>query len=222
MSEPLVVAKGVARHFRQGERGVDAVLPASFTVRAGDRIALVGASGSGKSTLLHLMGGLDAPSAGALCWPALGPRETLRPERIGMVFQAPALVGTLNVLENVELPLLLAGKSAGDAALAALDAVELAALADRLPDELSGGQAQRVAIARALAISPQLVLADEPTGQLDRTTAGHVIDVLLRSLDRTGAALVLATHDRSVAGRMGLTWFMEHGHLHIKGADAVA
>ncbi|MBZ6078876.1 ABC transporter ATP-binding protein [Microvirga puerhi] len=222
MTEPLVLANGVTRRFRHGDGVTNAVLPASFTVRDGDRIALIGASGSGKSTLVHLMAGLDQPSEGALCWPALGPRTSLRPEQVGVVFQTPSLIPTLSVLENVELPLLLAGREAYDAALAALGVVGLATLADKLPDDLSGGQAQRVAIARALAVCPRLILADEPTGQLDQATAALVVDGLLAFVSSSNAALVVATHDRTIANRMNTTWIMEHGNLHVAPAEAVA
>src|SRR5205823_1896327 len=130
--------------------------------------------------------GLDTPTSGTLTWPALGPREGLRPTRVGVAFQAPSLLPPLTVVENVELPLLL-GQATADAARAAalevLARLELAALADKLPEELSSGQAQRVAAARALAAGPALLLADKPTGQLDSATARHLLDVLLATLD---------------------------------------
>jgi predicted ABC-type transport system involved in lysophospholipase L1 biosynthesis ATPase subunit len=215
MPDVLVEGTAVARRFRQGDRDVYALRPASFLVHSGDRIALLGPSGSGKSTLLHLMADLDIQSTGHLKWPALGPHGTLRPKHIGMVFQAPSLIPTLSAVENVEVPLRLAGgkPTPRDVAMRALEAVGLAAVADKLPDELSGGQAQRVALARAVALKPRLVLADEPTGQLDQPTARQAIEALLGSIDGTDAALVIATHDPLVAERMNVTWLMDHGQL---------
>ena len=216
MAEVLVEATDMSRRFHQGDRDVYALRPTSFVIRSGDRIALVGPSGSGKSTLLHLIADLDAPRNGQLTWPALGDHGTLRPKHIAVVFQAPSLIPTLSALENVEVPLRLAGGLgfARDVALNALASVGLAAIANKLPDELSGGQAQRVALARAIASRPKLILADEPTGQLDQRTARDTIETLLRSIDGTQAALVVATHDPHVAERMQVTWLMDHGQLH--------
>src|SRR5207244_3310043 len=159
--------------------------------------ALVGASGSGKSTLVHLLAGLDDPTTGSIAWPGLGTRPSRsRPGVVGVVFQGPSLLPALDAVENVALPLLLAGRRDADAmneARGALAALGLDALSMLLPEELSGGQAQRVAVARALVCSPPLVLADEPTGQLDHDTATTVIDALLAAADRAGAGLVIAT-----------------------------
>ena len=215
MAAALVEATGVARSFRLGGEPVHALLPASFRVLPGDRIALVGASGSGKSTLLHLMADLDAPSAGSLTWPALGASGMLRPAKIGMVFQASSLLPMLDLAENVALPLLLDGRTqdARERSLEALESVGLGALAGKLPEELSGGQAQRVGLARALAGRPKLILADEPTGQLDHATAQHVFDVLLAALEGSDTALVVATHDPAVAARLRSVWRMDHGRL---------
>ncbi len=214
----MVDADGVGRTYRRGTTNVAALVSATCTVSAGDRIALVGPSGSGKSTLLHLMGGLDTPSSGEIVWPALGARETLRPARVAFVFQTPSLLPSLSVVENVELPLLL-GHATGDAArTAARDALQrigLLEIADKLPEELSGGQGQRVAVARALAHQPQLILADEPTGQPDHGTSQHLFDVLLAALDGTASALVVATHDLAVADRMHTVWYLRHGILEV-------
>ena len=162
----------------------------------------MGPSGSGKSTLLHLLAGLDRPTADGR-WPASG-RPAVRPG-LGVVFQGPSLVPALDVVENVALPLLLAGVDEPEAverAAAALDRLELGGLAGALPEELSGGQAQRVAVARVLAGRPGPVLADEPTGQLDRDERDQVVDVLLAAADELGAALVVSTHDEAVAARL--------------------
>jgi putative ABC transport system ATP-binding protein/lipoprotein-releasing system ATP-binding protein len=164
------------------------------------------------------MAGLEVPTTGTLTWPALGERSGLRPAKVALVFQTPSLLAPLTVVENVELPLLL-GRVAPDvaraAALDALERLELAYIAEKLPEELSGGQAQRVAMARALAYRPQMILADEPTGQLDHSTAQHEFDVLLTALAGTETALVVATHDSAVAARMAQRWAMHHGVLEV-------
>jgi ABC-type lipoprotein export system ATPase subunit len=191
-------------------------------VRATDEIALTGRSGSGKSTLLHLLAALDHPTTGTLEWPTIPP-DGRRPPSIAMVFQSPSLLEPLDVVENVALPLVLAGasvKAAAIAAGAALDRLGLLDLAHALPLELSGGQAQRVAVARAIAGHPLLLLADEPTGQLDHASAADVIDALLEAR-RSGAAVVVATHDAIVARRFATQWTMVDGRLET-GAEAVA
>ena len=216
MSAPLVDAIGVGRSFRLGGQVVVALRESSFQVLPGDRIALMGPSGSGKSTLLHLIADLDAPTSGRLTWPALGASGTLRPGRIGVVFQASSLLPMLDLAENVALPLLLQGRTQGarELALQALDAVGLGGLADKLPEELSGGQAQRVGLARALVGQPKLILADEPTGQLDHATAQHVFDVLLAALEGTeDTALIVATHDPAIGARLRSVWHLSHGSL---------
>jgi putative ABC transport system ATP-binding protein/lipoprotein-releasing system ATP-binding protein len=198
------------------------VQPASFAIRSGDRIALLGRSGSGKSTLLHLIAGLDAPTGGALSWPALGRNSALRPTYIGIVFQAPSLIPTLSAVENVEVPLRVAGhiSSPHARAMAALEALDLAIIADKIPDELSGGQAHRVALARAIALKPRLVLADEPTGQLDQLIARQTVNALLESLKDQETAVVIATHDPLVAEHMKTTWLMDHGQLQVSAETA--
>lgn len=216
MDEILVRMENGGRAYTHGKTPVVAVASVTCTIMPGDRIALMGPSGSGKSTLLHLIGGLDSLTSGKLTWPALGARETLRPMKVGLVFQMPSLLAPLTVVENVEIPLLLGSGSADKARAAALDALErigLRSIADKLPEELSGGQAQRVAVARALASHPRLLLADEPTGQLDSTTAQHLFDILLESLQGTDTALVVATHDTTVAERLNTVWHMQHGIL---------
>jgi putative ABC transport system ATP-binding protein len=187
----------------------------SCEVRTGQRIAVVGESGSGKSTLLHLMAGIDRPTSGSVLWPGLEVRDA-RPLGVGVVFQAPSLLPALDVTENVALPLLLADvppAEARDRALRALSRLDMTGLATAAPDELSGGQGQRVAIARVLAAEPALVLADEPTGRLDRRTAAHVLDVLLETVDALHAALVVSTHDPAVAERLDERWSMSDGRV---------
>jgi len=217
---PLVEAVDVARTYGRGPTAVVAVHGATLRLLAGQRVALTGPSGSGKSTLLHLLAGLETPTGGTITWPALA-GAALRPGPVAVVFQAPSLLDPLDVAENVALPLILAGVGAAEAreiALKALDRLDLARLADRLPGELSGGQAQRVAVARALAGSPRLVLADEPTGQLDHATATTVVDALVEVADQTGCALVVSTHDRAVAERFAEAWAMVDGRL-VGGGD---
>jgi ABC-type lipoprotein export system ATPase subunit len=215
-SVALAAAQQAKRVYQRGGATVVALQEATCAIAPGDRIALVGRSGSGKSTLLHLLGGLDTPTSGTVFWPALGARDSLRPTQVAFVFQMPSLLPPLTVIENVELPLLLGGIDPSTARAAAHDALELidlAPLADPRPVELSGGQAQRVAVARALAYRPKLILADEPTGQLDRPTAQRLFDVLLAALAGTDTALVVATHDRTVADRLAQRWQMRHGVL---------
>jgi len=211
-----VRCEGAGRTFGTGVRAVVAVHGANCEIDTGRHLAITGPSGSGKSTLLHLLAGLDRPTTGTVTWPALGSWDELRPGPVGVVFQGPSLLPPLDVRENVALPLLLAGVSeaeAGAAADAALDRLGLSALAAKLPEELSGGQAQRVAVARVLAGRPQLILADEPTGQLDHLTGGAVIDALIESAVLLGAALVVTTHDPAVADRFDVRWEMADGRL---------
>lgn len=220
MPEVLAYIQNGGRTYPRNNSPIVALTSATCAILPGDRIALVGPSGSGKSTLLHLLGGLDTPTSGTLAWPALGPRETLRPGKIAFVFQTPSLLAPLTVVENVEIPLLLGHNSAEKARAAALDALErigLESIAEKLPEELSGGQAQRVAVARALASQPRLILADEPTGQLDHPTAQHLFDVLLTTLEGTNTSLLVATHDMTVAERMHTRWHMQHGILEVHG-----
>jgi ABC-type lipoprotein export system ATPase subunit len=215
MNDVLIEADDLTRTYRQGGVPVAAVASATLRLHPRDRVALVGRSGSGKSTLLHLMAGLDTPSSGMLAWPGLGPPETLLPERISLVFQAPSLLEPLTVSENVALPLLLANPKGdvGAAVDAALATFGLEALALKLPEELSGGQMQRVAMARAIVGNPRVILADEPTGQLDHATGQALLDALIAHLDGSETALVIATHDPSVARRMDAVWRMERGFL---------
>ena len=214
--DPLVRCAGAARTYGSGESATVALQPTDCEVSPGDRIVVMGPSGSGKSTLLHLMAGLDDPTVGEVTWPAIGGRADLRPGPVAVVFQGPSLLPPLTVLENVALPLVLDGAADGDArrlAGEALAQLGLDELANKLPEEISGGQAQRVAVARALAGDPRLILADEPTGQLDRASGAAVVDVLLAAASHTDAALVIATHDPTIADRMPQRWQMEGGRL---------
>jgi putative ABC transport system ATP-binding protein len=211
MNEPekvLVRAQGLRKEYGRQGGLVRAVNSVDLEVARGEALAIMGPSGCGKSTLLHLIGGLDRPSAGEL-WLAgrridrLSERELarLRRHEVGFVFQAYHLMDELTAQENVELPALLAGRSPGEARRRArqlLDQVGLAERADYLPSALSGGQRQRVAIARALANEPQLVLADEPTGNLDSAATLEVLR-LFEALHAAGLTLVIVTHDERIA-----------------------
>jgi ABC-type lipoprotein export system ATPase subunit len=220
-----VLCEGAARTYGSGSTATVALEPTDCVVRTGARLALVGPSGSGKSTLLHLMAGLDAPTLGSVSWPAIGDRDALRPGPVAVIFQGPSLLAPLTVVENVALPLILAGETEHDARGKAIVALTLAGLIDlagKLPEEVSGGQAQRVAVARALVGRPQLILADEPTGQLDRASGAAVVDVLLAAADHVGAALVISTHDRTVADRLPERWALSGGRLATHDAQETA
>jgi putative ABC transport system ATP-binding protein len=204
----VVQATGLRKEYGRGAGLVRALDAVDLEVSRGETVAVMGPSGCGKSTLLHVLGGLDRPAAGELT--VAGQRldqlserglASLRSQEIGFVFQAFHLVDELTAQENVELPALLAGCSAGHArtrAAALLDQVGLADRARHRPATLSGGQRQRVAIARALANDPQLILADEPTGNLDSTAAFDVLG-LLEDLHTRGLTLVIVTHDERIA-----------------------
>lgn len=216
MPEPFAVARDVTRTYRVGDETVVAVAHADCAIVPGARISLEGRSGSGKSTLLQMLGGIETPTSGSIAWPALGPRDALRPALVALVFQRESLLAPLSVLENVELPLSLGGASLLDARERAEQTLErfgLAELRDKLPEELSGGQAQRVSFARAIAQRPRVILADEPTGQLDGETSQRFLRHVLEDLAGSDTALVIATHDSRVAELMPVRWQMQHGRL---------
>jgi predicted ABC-type transport system involved in lysophospholipase L1 biosynthesis ATPase subunit len=216
--EPLVVADGVTLNYGRGEHAVTAVRGASFTIEPGERISLVGPSGSGKSSMLHMIAGIESPSAGTIDWPRLGPPSALRPGEVALAFQSAGLLPPLTVIENVALPGLLLGWNEDAAiagAMAACARFGVANVASKLPEEISGGQAQRAALARAVTPRPRVLLADEPTGQQDRETAGRIMDELLGWAAETGAAVVVATHDPAVGGRFGSRWEISGGRLAV-------
>jgi len=201
--------------------GVDVeVLPAEF-------VALIGPSGSGKSTLLHLAGGLDQPDSGRVLLDArdlasmsVGDRARLRRREIGFVFQFFHLIPTLTVAENVELPLILDGRRDGESAVAdVLRRVDIADRAAHYPGELSGGEMQRTAIARALVSRPRLILADEPTGNLDSATGSEILDLLSAQVVDAGAALLMVTHDAGAASRATRVLALRDGMLEQRAAD---
>ncbi|HUX12435.1 MAG TPA: ABC transporter ATP-binding protein [Spirochaetia bacterium] len=219
MRDTYIQVDAAGRTYGSGESALVALEAASCDVQSGDHIAIVGPSGSGKSTLLHLMGGLDRPDRGRVLWPTLEAPEQLRPQHVSYVFQTVSLLPALTAVENVELPLLLAGADEDESrriAREALDRMDLEAIVEKLPEELSGGQAQRVAVARALCAGSRVILADEPTGQLDHETSRHMFDVLLEAIKGRGIALVVATHDLSVANRLDSVWKLSYGKLEVQ------
>jgi ABC-type lipoprotein export system ATPase subunit len=217
MAELLLQMSALSRRFSLDDGDVVALDDVSCEIARGDRIAVVGPSGSGKSTLLAMIAKLDEPTTGHIAWPGLGNPADLRPRHIGLAFQTPSLIPALTVVENVEVPLLIldGAEDPRGAALAALDRLGLAHLADRLPEELSGGQAQRVTMARAMVAQPELLLADEPTGQLDQSTGQSLIHLLAEHAEKTNTALVIATHDPAMARQMKNIWRMDHGKLEM-------
>jgi ABC-type lipoprotein export system ATPase subunit len=226
----LLTLKGVSKSFQRGRESVVALDDVTLDVDKGEFVAMVGPSGSGKSTLLHLAGGLDQPEAGTVLLGerdlgvlSAGERAKIRRREIGFVFQFFHLIPTLSVAENVELPLLLDGvRDKTGAVTAMLDRVGLAGRAGHLPGELSGGEMQRAAIARALVAGPDLILADEPTGNLDSANGAVVLDVLAAQVAEAGAALLVVTHDDSAAARADRVLHLRDGHLEDASPPAPA
>ena len=211
MSDPLLVAHGVSKTYQIGKRALEVLKGVNVVVEPGDFLALRGASGAGKSTLLHLLGGLDSPTAGEI-WFEGRNLATLseaqlaqfRNAKVGFVFQAYHLLPELDAVENVCLPARMAREPAGIVARRARDLLGRVGLGDRTdhrPFELSGGEQQRVAIARALIRNPALLLADEPTGNLDSHTGQGIIDLLCELRAEGNTTLIIATHDAKVAAR---------------------
>src|SRR5438874_3657800 len=221
MSPPRLELRHVSKTYSSDGQNVQALSDVSICVEARTVTALVGRSGCGKSTLLNLAGAMDFPTSGEVLidgrpTSALTEQEltTLRRKRIGFVFQFFQLLPTLTVLENVELPLLLAGQSDTTApALDRLDWVGLVEKAHSFPHQLSGGQMQRVAIARALAASPEILIADEPTGNLDTASGDQALNLLRESADRFGAAVLMATHSAEAAAIANTRLHLRDGRM---------
>ncbi len=211
MSEPLVL-QGVSRAYRSGDSELHVLQGADLTLHGGEIVALVAPSGTGKSTLLHLAGLLERPDAGVVLVDGRdagqlpdADRTAIRRDRIGFVYQAHHLLAEFTAVENIVLPQMVAGRprrAARDRAMALLTAFGMPARAGHLPGKLSGGEKQRVAIARALANAPGVLLADEPTGNLDVGTSNIVFEELLRMVRSEGVAALIATHNPDLASRM--------------------
>ncbi|HYA64847.1 MAG TPA: ABC transporter ATP-binding protein [Candidatus Sulfotelmatobacter sp.] len=217
----ILSLQGVCKDYLTDGQKVKALDEVTLEVKAGEFVALVGRSGCGKSTLLHLAGAMDFPTKGVVLIDGVATstlddaqQTRLRREKVGFVFQSFQLLHTLTVIENVELPLLLAGNDAArPEARERLKWVELDGLADRFPHQLSGGQMQRVAIARALVHSPKILLADEPTGNLDTTTGGVILELLQRLTRERQTATILATHSLEAAALSDTLVRLRDGHV---------
>ncbi len=226
MSEVILRGSALSKTYREGALITPVFEGLDVAVRAGESLAIVGASGTGKSTLLHLLAGLDQPTSGHV--QLMGEdiysrseteKARLRNRHLGFIYQFHHLLPEFTAVENVMMPLLIAGKSAEQARQPAIELLEQVGLGHRLkhkPGELSGGERQRVAVARALVNRPACILADEPTGNLDETTADGVFDLLIELKERHGVALVIVSHDNHLAAKCGRTLELHQGRLQVR------
>lgn len=223
--EAVIQCQNVGKTYDDGSLKVEVLRNIDFQVASGEGIGIIGASGSGKSTLLHILGGLDKPTSGevkiqgqglnSLSQVAIG---QLRNRHLGFVYQFHHLLPEFSALENVMMPLLVARKSRAEAQAAAAEILEKVGLGSRMthrPSELSGGERQRAAIARALVTKPDCLLADEPTGNLDRKNATHVLEMMLELKRELGTALIVVTHDEQLAKRFDRVLTMDDGCLRV-------
>ena len=221
--QPLLSAKNLYKTYKEGKMVTEVLKNVSFDIYPQSLLAIIGSSGSGKSTLLHLLGGLDKPTSGEIIFKSqqlnrLSEQEKahLRNQEIGFVYQFHHLLPDFTALENVAMPLLIAGTSPSEAkkrAMAMLESVNLVKRAYHRPAELSGGERQRVAIGRALINNPALVMADEPTGNLDKSTADAIFDLLIKLNREHGTAFLVVTHDLVLANKLDQQLIMSDGQL---------
>ncbi len=217
----ILECRQLTKRYQQGILDVEVLKGVNFSLAAGERVAIMGASGSGKSTLLHLLGGLDKPTQGEVFLKGVNLNQVnatklakLRNQALGFIYQSHHLLGEFTVLENVAMPLLIANQSIKQATLGAEQLLERVGLGHRMrhkPGELSGGERQRAAVARALINRPAVILADEPTGNLDSKTAEQVYQLMLELNQELQVSLLVVTHDHDLAQKLGKVWHMEDG-----------
>ena len=223
MNKSVLACQDLSKRFKEGPLDVEVLKKVSIQVEPGQRIAIMGASGSGKSTLLHLLGGLESPSSGQVFLDGqsiIGMNERqlskLRNKSLGFIYQFHHLLGEFTLVENVAMPLLIRGDDIEEAEIQAHAVLERVGLKQRTmhkPGELSGGERQRAAIARALVTRPKCVLADEPTGNLDRKTADHVYELMLELNKEYQVSFVVVTHDSQLAAKMDQTYTLQDGAI---------